>query len=324
MKQLVLLKEGEYRANVFSDLVEVVNNEETSATDREKIKFFARSDFGYRVHVNSTSTNNEGALALATYLGDPHSEDNLPQTFRPVNIELMREALDTHDWVLFASFTDDFLADENDIIGNAKYIVRDDKGSLLDFETKERVFPGGTDGVNAVMKDSVVFFGLVKASELPVYYLIVDSSLVHIGDGFDYHDKATDVVFRKITDHDGTVKENIFVPSFSDGITQVGKYNLYFDHTVGDELTISFFDNDNSIIKSNDLTDVVADLDIEVESNLSYNVVGNSIVLSLDNFKENDSVEPLGYIRVTFKLGAFFNNVQRKEQPSFEWNITKV
>jgi len=313
MKQLVLLKEGEYRANVFSDLIECVNNMDTHELDREKINFFARTDFSYRLHANMTTRSDEdGALALTTYLVDPKDSITDPRSFRPIDVEKMRTALENYPFVLFASLAENFSVEESDILFKGQYIVRDDEGHLIDFDTKKKLFPFGNDGVNDVMKDAISFFGMVKAKGLPIYYLIVDSSMVHIGAGFDFHDATTDVVFRKITDHDGTIKENVFVPSFSSG-TLIGKHDIFTGDPV---LTINFFDDPNGIIKSNNLKDLLPDLDITVESNFSHDVEFNGVTLTLD--------KDVGYVKITFDLGSFFNTAQRKESPSFEFVIHKT
>ena len=315
MKQLVLLKEGEYRANVFSDLVESVNNMETSELDREKINFFARTDFSYRLHVNQTP-NASTALALTTYLVDPTADNQVPQSFREIDVEKMRAALDTYPFVLFASLTEDFSVADSDVLIKGIYIVRDSNGHLVNYDSGEQIFPGGNDGVTTITKDALSFLGMVKAKGMPIYYLIVDSNLVHIGAGFDYHDTANDVVFRKVTDHDGTVKENVFVPSFSNGATLVGKHDLFCSES---ELTIKFFDDDRGVIKSNELTELLPDLDVTIETNFNHVVQDNGVTLTLDY-----SATDTGYVKIKFNLGHFFDNVQRKEDPSFEFVIHKI
>lgn len=317
MKQLVLLKEGEYRANVFSDLVECVNNMDTSDLDREKINFFARTDFSYRLHANMTGDTSDGLLALCTYLVDPNSADQVPQSFRPIDVDVMRAALDSYPFVLFASLTENFSVEDSDILQKGIYVVRDTAtGSLVNFQTGALLFPEGNDGVNSIAKDAISFFGMVKAKNMPIYYLIVDSGLVHVGDGFDFHDVDSDVVFRKVTDHDGTVKENVFVPSFSDGANLVGKHDLF---TSEDTVTINFFEDARGIIKSNELTELLPDLSFTVESNLQHTVQNNGVTLSFDNYFKD-----VGYVKIKFNLGHFFDNVQRKEDPSFEFVIHKI
>jgi len=315
MKQLVLLKEGEYRANVFSDLVECINNMETSELDREKINFFARTDFSYRLHANRSGLGG-GALALTTYLADPTSSDQEPQAFRAIDVEKMRAALDTYPFVLFTTLAEDYNVDDSDVLIKGIYIVRDIDGHLINYDTGEPIFPEGNDGVNSIAKDAISFFGMVKMKDMPIYYLIVDSSLVHIGDGFDFHDETYDVVFRKVTDHDGTVKENIFVPSFSDGVTQIGKQDLFCTES---EMTIKFFDDEKGVIKSNNLTDLLPDLDFTIESNFDHVIADNGVTLTLD-YNELDT----GYVRIKFNLGHFFDNAQRKEDPCFEFVIHKI
>lgn len=313
MKQLVLLKEGDYRANVFSDLIECVNDTDTSDLAREKINFFARTDFSYRLHANMTpGADIEGALALTTYLVDPTNSEQDLRSFRPIDVEKMRTALETYSFVLFSSLAENFSVKESDILFKGQYIVRDDEGHLIDLDTKKKLFPFGNDSANAIMKDAVSFFGMVKAKGLPIYYLIIDSNMVHLGDGFDFHDATNDVVFRKITDHDGTIKENVFVPSFSSG-TLIGKYDIF---TSESSITINFFNDTRGIIKLNNLTELLPDLDITVESNFDYVVEFNGVTLNLD--------KDVGFVKITFNLGPFFDGVQRKESPCFEYVIHKV
>lgn len=314
MKQLVLLKEGDYRPNVFSDLMECVNNMDTKELDREKINFYSRSDFSYRLHANTAETG-VGALALTTYICDPAKSNPAPEEFRAIDVEKMRIALDAYPFVLFACIADDYSVEESNVLMTARYIVRDDQGHLIDYETNEQLFPGGNDGVNSIAKDAISFFGMVKAKDLPVYYLIVDSSICHIGAGFDYYHTTSNVVFRKVTDHDGTVKENVFVPSFDADTTLVGKHDLFCEAS---ELTIKFFDDDRGIIKSNDLTELLPDLSVTVESNFDYVIENNEVKLTLDY---NDL--SVGYVKIKFDLGHFFANVQRKESPDFEYVIHK-
>jgi hypothetical protein len=315
MKQLVLLKEGEYRANVFSDLVECINNMETSSLDREKINFFSRTDFTYRLHANTAGTGS-GALALTTYLVDPEKANPDPEEFRDIDVEKMRVALGGHPFVLFATLAEDFAVEDSNVLMQGKYIVRDDNGHLIDYDTKEQLFVGGNDGVNSIAKDDIALFGLVKAKDLTVYYLIVDSAIVHIGQGFDYDHPHSDCVFRKVTDHDGTVKENVFSPSFGVGTTLVGKHDLFCTES---EMTIKFFDDARSIIKSNELTELLPDLSVTVESNFEYVIENNEVKLTLDY-----NAADVGYVKITFDLGHFFANVQRKEAPTFEYVIHKI
>lgn len=317
MKRLVLLKEGDYRANVFSDLVECVNNN-APHTDRsefrEKVNFFARTDFSYRLHANLTDSKSSGALALTTYLADPTNNNQDTKTFRPLNTNLMMEALEKYSFVLFAVLAEAFAVSEGEVLGAGIYIVRDNNtGHLLNYETGDRLL---SDSESEVMQSALTFCGMVKTDLLPVYYLIIDSSIVHLGDGYDFHDDSKDVEYRKITDHDGTIKENLFVPTFSKGTTLIGKHNLLVTTKT---LTIKFFDAPESVINSSNLVGSLPQISYEIDTNLKYKVKDNNITFTTGN----DS-PAVGYVKIKFNLGDFFEHAQRKEQPNFEYIIQKL
>ena len=305
MKHLVLLKEGDYRPNIFSSLVEVVNNTSLKEEERDQVSFFTRTDFSLRLYANMTVTKDQGALALAHYSVNPYEAEQDPNKFRAVDVELMREALEEHKFVLFAVISDTFIVADYGLVNHGIYIVRDDEGNLINYETKERLVSDGS------VINAVTFFGMVKAGDLPVYYLITDSNVVHIGDGFDFDDTDHDVLYRKITDHDGTIKENLFVPKFSDGTTLVGKYDLF---TVSDKVTISFFED--GVIAYSDLTRLLPELQIDIQSNVPVECEQNKVVVNM-------SSTDVGYVKIFFKLGHFFEEVQQKEKPIFEFILHK-
>lgn len=305
MSKFVFIKEGDAKPNIFLDLMETVNCRIDHTDYSQQVGFYSRMDYSLRLGRNRTDQNPEMPLALFHFTVDPTQTTQNADTFRPVDVKKMMDILDAGaDFVLFGFYSDSHLVTDYSLIQNAKYVVRDDKEVLIDYDTKQPIL--------ADPKASVAFittlFGMVKIGPLPVYYLILDQDLVHISDGLDYQDTTNDVMYH--LDNDATIKENFFSPTFDKGVTQIGPNILL---TTVDSFTIDVFGD--SLFEQYMGKTVTPATNITVDSDLTIAQKKNKITVTV--------TKPVGYVKYSVDAGKFFNTVQPAEKLEFEFVILK-
>ena len=140
--------------------------------------------------------------------------------------------------------------------------------------------------------------------------MIADPRLLKPNGGFDFVDVDTDTSYRLISDHDGTIKENIFDYAFTGtDVNTVGKHDVFCS---GDELTLDMVSGPNTIFAGTGDTPPIFDL--AIDSSFPYVVTDNSIVLDITSGNS-------GFLKITVAAGEFFNVAQRKERPVLEFVI---
>lgn len=308
MKKVVFIKEIEHEKNMFSDLMETVNVRLDRTDYTQQVGFYTRVDYALRLGRNRSDQNADMPLALFHYLVDPVTPNQDANVYRPIDTAKMMKILEEgYDFVLFGYYSDSHLIPDYTLIKDAKYVVRNDKEVLIDYDTKEPIVNDQTQGIAFV----TTLFGMVKFANLPVYYLILEQGLVKISDGFDYDDVANDTMYHLI--NKGTVKEDFITPTFGPDVTQVG--NTLLCKT--DSFTIDIFGD--SLYKKYLGNDPIPDLGtgIVVDTNLNVPVQGgNKLTVNL--------TKPIGYVKFSFQQSKFFSMIQPEESLTFEYVVLKT
>jgi len=305
----VLIKEGDYRGNVFNDFEETVNSLAPSDTT-EQAGFYSRMDFHFRLMRNQSSQFTDHPLAVASYIVDPVAPLQDPHYFRTIDMNKLIAALDSgRDFVMYGHVTEVNVTPEIDLIKNGIYMTRNSDGELVDLDTDDRLCD-----VDPAFPDVAfvsVLFGLVKLGNTGIYYLIADPRLIKPIGGFDFVDTNADVSYRIISDHDGTIKENIFDYVFTgDSVAVVGKHDVFAG--TGTDLVLDLTGGPSTIFAGASATPPV--VDVTVNSTYPYVIAGNSITLDI-------SSGVVGFLKISVSAGAFFEVAQRKEKPVLEFVI---
>lgn len=302
MKHVVMVFEGDHAPNTFFDLIEVTNHAQT-VDPMDSVDVFARTDHGFRLYPNHSNRDTHCALALTNSIVDPHNPTQDPNFYRPVDAELMRKALEKHAFVLLGIAADRHLMTDFGIVSRAQYIVRDDDGYLLDYETNMRL-TNSDQSVNLI-----VFLGMVKAGKLPLYYLVTNPTLVRIGGGFNVYDDQSEVLYRKVTGQDETLRTQIFAPTALSGSRIIGS-NIV---ATSDEVGLSFFESEGNVLKN---LGTAADV-LTISTNVPYRWQGNNLLLDTTGHSTS-------FVSIYFDLGPFFSGMHETECPVFQYVIHKI
>ena len=171
MKTFVFVKEGDAKPNIFRDLMETVNCRVDHSDYTQQVGFYSRMDYSLRLGSNRTNQNTEMPLALFHFTVDPTQTTQNADTFRPIDTKKMMDILEAgYDFVLFGFCSDSHLVTDYSLIQNAKYVVRDDKDRLIDYDTKEPIVADPNQSVAFI----TTLFAMIKFGPLSVYYLILD------------------------------------------------------------------------------------------------------------------------------------------------------
>lgn len=305
MKKIVCVKEGDFKPNIFNDLMETVNMRQDKTDYPQQAGFYTRMDFSFRVGRNRTEKNPQSPFALFHFSVNPTEAEQQSETFRPIDTNKMMDILDSgYDFVLFGFYSDSHLVTDYNLIQNAKYIVRDEQERLINYDTKDLII----EDVNGKITFITTLFGMIKVGSLPAYYLILDPNLVHTSDGFDYDDPVSDTKYH--LDCDATIKEMFFAPAFNEGVTKINPNILL---TSLDSFTIDIFGN--SLFKQYIGTEETSVMNVTVDSNLTVTQNGNKLLVDVN--------KPIGYIKYTVNAGKFFNLIQSAEKLEFEFVVLK-
>lgn len=301
MRRIVLIKEGEYRPNLFADFAETVNQ-----LDVEQVGFYTRHDYTFRLTRNRSSIDTTFPLALAHYNVNVASVVQDPTLFRPINTELIFNALDEYDYVMVGTVTNSHLITDQSLLPQVIYITRNDDGKLINVETKELIQPDGNK-VTFITN----FFGVVRMKGLPVYTIILNSSLTHVTDGFDYDHRDTNTFYRLVTDHDGSVKTTVFNPSIT-GAIQIGDTLLSQTNITA----ITFFDFP-SVLNPWD-GPLLQNVPHTITTDLKYEIIDDTIVLTTER---DPSKSTIHHFAITFNCGTFYDIVGIIEKPTFSYLV---
>lgn len=301
MRRIVLIKEGEYRPNLFSDFTETVNQ-----LDVEQVGFYTRHDYTFRLTRNQSTIDTSFPLALAHYNVNVASVVQDPTLFRPVNTELIFTALDTYDYIMVGCVTKSHLVTDQSLLPHVIYIARDNNGKLINVETCELIQPDGND-VTLV----TTFFGVVRMTGLPLYTIILNSSLTHATDGFDYDHRDTDTMYRLVTDHDGSVKSTVFSPSIT-GATQIGDTLLSQTTTT----SIAFFDFPSVLHEWG--VPLLNNVPYTIQTDLEYRILDDTITLTTERDPARITIHQFS---ITFNCGLFYDIVGIIEKPTFSYLV---
>lgn len=308
MKHVILLRDGDgYQPNVFADLRDIVNRP-LSVNDTERVDFFARTEHTFRIYPNTSLLEREKPLALAHTAVDNSKEVQLPSLYRPIDVQLLRTAADNYSFVLFGVMADRQVLTDPNLLQKIIYIVRDNTGQFINYETNERLFSLGT----ASRQSIVCFVGMIKVGRFPVYYMLTDPTLVKVGGGFNIYSEEYDLTIRKVNPQDGYLKDLVFAPTVDSSATMIGPNTIV---TTATHLTFNFVNHPDSVI--HDTQYQMTNEDLIVKSNVPYELTNNMVVLDLS--KHNTA-----FVTLSFVLSPFFEHAQPCERPIYSYVIHKL
>lgn len=300
MKRTVLIKEGEYRPSLFADFTETVNRPEA-----EQVGFFSRHDYTFRLTRNRSSLEPTFPLALAHYNVDVANPIQDPKLFRPIDTETMFKALETYDYVIFGAVTPTHIITDQSLFVDAMYIARNDDGKLVNAETHEVLHP---DDKNVTFVTA--FLGMVRMQGLPVYVIILNPSLTHVTDGFDYRHEPSDTLYSIVSDHDGTIRDTVFAPAI-DGARVFGQTLL----ATQPKIILNFFSHP-SVLRDAEIRDFLAASSYTIDTNTTHTIDGTDIHITLP-------ASQVSYFNITFHCGTFFDIASIIEKPTFNYLIIR-
>ena len=136
--------------------------------------------------------------------------------------------------------------------------------------------------------EATIWFTVYRIGQNNLYYMITNTNMLTTHE--DISGVKDDVEFVMLNTHDGTFKSSLFVPSFSDNVTQVGENILLANggsNIVIDTLGNSFLHGfSGTKLPQNELPNVK----LEVESSSSVNCEGTQIFVDI-------SKSPITYIK---------------------------
>lgn len=298
MKRTVLIKEGEYRPSLFAEFTETVNQQ-----DVEQVGFYVRHDYTFRLTRNRSTLNPSFPLAIAHYNVDVASSIQDPVLFRPLDMELMFDALDRYDYVMFGAITPSHIVGDQSLLPEALYIARNSDGKLVNALTDEVLHPN-SDKVTFV----TTFFGVVRMKGLPVYTIVLNQAMTHVTDGFDYYHAPSDTKYIIVSDHDGTVKDTVFAPKVSNA-------RMFGDTLLANRtnITLEFF-SFPSVLRETDVA--INHTLFDISTDFPYTIDGNAVHI-------DTTYKKVGFFTITFKCGPFFDVASTIERPTFSYLILR-
>ena len=302
MNRIVLIKEGEYRPSLFSDFVETVNR----AQD-EQVGFYTRHDYTFRITRNRSNLDPTCPIALAHYSVDVANQIQDPNLFRPIDTEAMFTALTKYDYVMFGAIHKSHLVTDQNLFVEAMYISRNADGKLVNSLTDEPLQPDS---------DSVIFIStflsMVRLDGLPVYAIILNPTLTHVTDGFDYYHTPASTLYSIATDNDGPIRDVVFAPKIA-GAQQFGSTLLVH----GTPVTIEFFSPPASVMQHLTSPHLLTDSIHTIDTDMEYTIDENTIIIT-PPLPGKTSIK---YFTISFECGRFFDVTNEYEQPIFRYLI---
>lgn len=295
----ILVKEGARQPSVFSDFIETVN-----ANEAPQVGFFTRVDPGLRLIRNRTREDRDCAFAIAHFQVDPVLPIQPRSHFHPINTDFIAAAADEHDFIMVGVVTQSHHVHDYKSILEVKYIVRDADGFLLDLITKERIRADGK------VTFFTAFFGMVRVKGFPAYYMILNPNLVHVTDGFDYYESASNTMWTLLGDVDGNLKEALFQPEVLNGRiigTSILTDEPYFNFSVLTSKT--------GVLRRESAVELFNNSEWTVETNLNYFATEGGFQVS------SPKVGEVGFFELHLKCGAFFELANELERPTFKYVV---
>lgn len=328
-QKLILIKEGDYRQNLFSDFVEYVNNDYAPPSsefqsyrersteiseDHTYFGFYNRMDFSMRLAENYLGNIDNRKLALIHYRNDPLNLSTEPDVFKVIDFNDICNTVDRYGNAVFGLPVYQNEVPDYTVIKNATILARDsDKNVILDVYKNNEMTPGEdrTGQVEYLHKGVPVisYFGVIKIKDLPIYYVILDPRITKISTGLYIENDFMNV--RVISDHEGGIKNVLMTPMFSGNTEIIANYFVY---TTEDEIEISLFEQNDNLIKLYNVD--VSDIKIQTKSNFPVEVLpGGKLKVKLTG--------PDGFIKFKIDGGDFFEVASHKDDLEFAYIFKK-
>lgn len=316
MKKFWFIREGSYLPSIFYDFVRSFGDEVNELQNFVKIIINAKINRSMRLVRNSVMNENGTVfpLAVSHYFFDKSTADvnTDPGVYRPINVDLIATALETHKSVFFGTVTTTNVIAEEEVISQACYFAHDELGNIINLETQEIISPAPCDGCPQTSITTAVLFTVIKAGELPFYYVLLHPDLLTMNDeaGFDFVDG--DNIFHESSNDESSIQSNIFITSVSENVIRVGKESMMVS---GDSFTFELI-NPNM----NMFTEVGVDIPVipfSISTNIPYLISNNSVTF-------DTSATTIGYFKIEVDAGDYINNFQYYERMKFEFVVHKI
>lgn len=300
----ILVKSGERQPSTFSDFKELVNY----VDDNPQVGFYTLVNPGVRLVRNRKPNNHDCAFAIVHYVVDAASPVQHESYHYPINSALLMAAADKYDYVMAGIVTSSHLPSDEQRLINMQYIARRADGVLVNVETE---LPIRDDHTVTYM---TAMFGFVRVKGFPAYYMIINDALLHVTDGFDFFDVPQDTLWMLLTEHDGAMRDRMFMPEVSADARLIGSTIM----VQGSGFDLKLFDNPCSVFRNEDTAAILANASYKVTTNLKYNVVGN--VFKVDTPYHGTQ----GFIELEFDCGRFFAVARPHEKPTFKYVVLRI
>lgn len=271
----VLVRQSRQLASPFSDLISTVNRQ------GQPLGFYQRIEPSMRIVRNRTLNNTDSPFAIARYHVDPWMKVQPSNYFRGINVSVIEQLMSKYDHVVYGRINHGTTVADHTSLDLAVYVAKDQDGNLINAQTEELIGPDVT---------IVSFYALVRIQNLPVYYLIVNSNLVSVTDGFNFHHPETDTSWILLSE-DNSFRDSVLSPTVTGG-TLVG--NTIIRSTTGHGVTLQLFST--GILRNENID--LFNLKYTIKSSLECSSYGDCVLIA-------DSGKP-GYVKIKFDFNQYF------------------
>jgi len=252
----LIVKDGNYRANLFSDLAYFMSEGD--------VELFGRTDYSLRL------VQFDNGLFIA----HPGATEFTPSGLvHQVDLQLIKDALATRDFVLVGGYKEGTTLFTNSILGNIKYLTRGltDPTRVIDLLTQEYVDLKGP--VSALM-----FVTQLKGLDSYIAYL--DPLFLKTGSLFK---PSSDFTIQEIYERPGYILDTVVKPIVRGG-------HLVHDVVLAtSEVTVDILPD-----YKDDVVEAFIRSNCHVESNLPVQVIGRTFSISSRS---------TGYFKLTCDFG---------------------
>lgn len=322
-KRLILVKDGSYSPNLFADFSEFINNRDchvlTTVSNNVNdalhppshaiLSFFNRMAFTFQLVNNIMSTRSSDSIAISHYTNDPFYPSPEPGMFSVLDLDALCTYADQYESFVYGTVQNDDATTSSNVLARATILARDrETMAVKDVVSDTVISPSRYPPFVPI----VSLFGMVKLKHLPVYYMIMDSRLLKTGSGLDI--RTDELVVQAITEHDGSIRDNIITPEFSSNVEVLSGGQLY---VTGNSFEVTLFDQPTNLLRVGEVD--TSQVDVTAKSNMSVTVnPGGKIQVIIP-----DGIIA-GFLKIKMPGGLFFDMVSYPESLSYDYAITKI
>lgn len=305
--KLILVKEGNSTPNLFADFREYVNNSYPLSTNSPKpiFAFFNQAQYTFQLVKNIRSSTTTDGLAISHYNNIVQNPSSNQMFFKVLDLSELCNAVDEYGYAVFGAIQHQQLTSANALMFTSVFARDTTNNTIKNLRT------GETYNSSMESLPIVSFFGLTRINNLPVYYLMPDSTVLKAGIGVDITNDEFAV--HSITDYDGSIRDNIITPQFSSNTVFVNN-TLY---VTGDLFNISLFDSPFNLLRTNNID--TSSINVTVQTNLITKTILNGNI--------QFDIPPqttMGYIKIQISGGTFLDCVTHTERLAVDFSVVKM